>query len=271
MTDQDGRRVDCAVRAARSGASVAADSFRSAHDVETKSSKTDVVTQVDHAAQDRVVQSITEVYPDEPIVGEEGKRAGSVPPDGTAWIVDPIDGTANYVRGIPTFCTAVAAVEDGTPTVAALVFPVQGDTYVFDGESARLNDDVVSASDRTDPHVCTVSPTLWWDRNRRDEYAKACSEIVHRFADLRRVRCAQAELAMVATGAQDATFANVPAHPWDTVAGVSLIRAAGGTVTELDGSPWRHDSESLVASNGEIHDEVLAAARAVEELAESRQ
>src|SRR6056297_1250837 len=103
MTDQDGRRVDCAVRAARSGASVAADSFRSAHDVETKSSKTDVVTQVDHAAQDRVVQSITEVYPDEPIVGEEGKRAGSVPPDGTAWIVDPIDGTANYVRGIPTF------------------------------------------------------------------------------------------------------------------------------------------------------------------------
>ncbi|AGB16041.1 inositol monophosphatase/fructose-1,6-bisphosphatase family protein [Halovivax ruber XH-70] len=261
-------RVDVAVDAASAGAAVAQNAFRSDLAVETKSSKTDVVTQADRDAQRAVIERIETAYPNERIVGEEDEQSGAIPDDGRAWIVDPIDGTANFVAGIPTFCTAVAAVDDGEAIAAALDFPVTGDQYVFDGTDAWLNDDELAVSDRADPHVCTVSPTLWWGRDRRDEYASACSEIVHRFADLRRVRCAQAELAMVASGAQDGTFANVSAHPWDTVAGVSLVRAAGGTVTDLDGNQWRHDSDGLVASNGEIHSELLEAANAVDDVAE---
>ena len=68
---------------------------------------------------------------------------------------------------------------------------------------------------------------------------------------------------MVASGALDATLANVVAYPWDTVAGVALVRAAGGVVTDLDGDTWEPDSEGLVASNGEIHDDALDAARAI--------
>ncbi|MFC3959956.1 inositol monophosphatase family protein [Halovivax cerinus] len=260
-------RVDVAIEAAAAGARVAADSFRSTLDVETKSNETDFVTQADRDAQNRVVETIRDQYRDEPIVGEESGRDGAVPEAGAAWIVDPIDGTANYVAGIPTFCTAVACTVDGDAVVATLDFPVLGDRYVFDGDRVERNGEDVHVSDRTEPQACTVSPTLWWDRDRREEYARACAEIVHRFADLRRVRCAQAELAMVAAGALDGTFANVSAHPWDTVAGVAMVRAAGGTVTDLDGRPWRLDSDGIVASNGEIHDEVLEAARAVDERA----
>ncbi|WP_254862867.1 inositol monophosphatase family protein [Halovivax gelatinilyticus] len=252
-----------ALEAAKDGASVAENAFRTEFDVETKASKTDLVTRIDRDAQRAVVERIRTVAPEDVIVGEEGDLPKEVPASGRAWIVDPIDGTANFVRGVPTFATAVAVVSDGDPLAAAVVFPILGDAYVV-GDDPRLNGTPLSVSDRDDPHICTVSPGLWWDRDRRDEYARACAEIVHRFGDLRRVGCAQAELSMVASGALDATIANVSAPPWDTVAGAALVSAAGGTVTDLDGEPWDHTSAGLVASNGSIHEEALAAARAIE-------
>jgi len=80
------------------------------------------------------------------------------------------------------------------------------------------------------------------------------------------IGCAQAVLSMVASGALDGVITNVQANPWDSVAGVHLIREAGGTVTDIHGDPWRHDSTGIVASNGLIHDEVLAATRAIDGL-----
>ncbi|WP_247728674.1 inositol monophosphatase family protein [Halovivax limisalsi] len=254
-----------ALEAARAGAAVARESFRQELSVETKANQMDVVTQADREAQDAVVGRIREAAPDDAIVGEEDGTPSSIPASGRTWIVDPIDGTANYVRGVPTFATAVAAVAGDETLAGATVFPVLDDTYVVSGEEPRLNGDPITVSERADPKICTVSPGLWWDRDRRDEYARACDEIVHRFGDMRRVGCAQAELAMVATGALDAMIANVAAAPWDTVAGVELVRTAGGTVTDLEGEPWTVDSEGLVASNGRIHGTALAAASAIED------
>ncbi|WP_290810327.1 inositol monophosphatase [Halovivax sp.] len=252
-----------AIEAARAGGMVARESFRSEIEVETKSSKTDLVTRADRDAQRTVGDRIRASYPDEPIVGEEDDELTALPETGSAWIVDPIDGTANFVRGISTFATAVAAVADGEPVASSLVFPALGDAYAAGPDGAWRDGERLAVSERDDPEVCAVCPTLWWGRDGREEYARACREIVERFGDLRRFGCAQAELAMVASGALDATLTNVEANPWDTVAGVQLIRAAGGTVTDLEGDRWRHDSTGLVASNGRIHDEALAAARAI--------
>ena len=257
-------RERLALEAASAGATVAATSFRTAISVETKTSKTDLVTDADRDAQRTVVGRIRESYADEPIVAEEDGGDGTLPAAESFWIVDPIDGTANFVRGVATFCTAVAGVADGSTVAAALVFPALSDTYALADGQALLNDEPLAVSERSDPSICTVSPTLWWNRERREEYSRACRAIVHRFGDLRRVGCAQAELAMVASGALDATLANVAAYPWDTVAGVALVRAAGGTVTDLDGDRWEPDSEGLVASNGEIHDDALDAARTID-------
>jgi myo-inositol-1(or 4)-monophosphatase len=275
-------RATVVERAAHAGADVAASTFRSDIAVETKSGKTDVVTQADRDAQARVIETIRKAYPEDAIVGEESLEPRStdeasgpdpraedalkeVPDDGPAWVIDPIDGTNNYVRSLRVWGTAVAAVVDGDPVAAATVCPALGDVWTAGGDGAYRNGNPVSTSDETDPEQCTVAPTVWWGLDRRDEYAAACREVVERFADMRRFGCAQATLAMVADGSIDATITNVDTNPWDTVGGVHLVRQAGGVVTDLDGEPWRHDSTGLVASNGEeaIHEEALAAVRGI--------
>ena len=257
-------RADCALRAAESGAKLAAESFREDIDVETKAGKIDVVTQADRDAQRRVAATIRDAYPDEPIVGEEDATPGSVPDGGPAWIVDPIDGTANFVRGIPMWTTSVAATVDGEAVAGATVCPASDDTFVLESGEAFLNGELLSVSDRTDPEAFVVVPTMWWEFDRRSEYADACRGLVERFGDMRRFGSAQFELALCASGAAEGVVTNVETHPWDTVVGVGLVEAAGGTVTDIHGDPWRHDSRGLVASNGTAHDVVLDAARAAE-------
>lgn len=263
-TEDAHQRADVAVRAAQAGATVAVDAFRTDIPIERKSGKTDVVTQADRDAQEAVIDVVREEYPDDSIVGEEEGALKQVPEAGPAWIVDPIDGTNNFVNGIRAFGTAVAAVVDGEPIAGASAFPALEDTYRVGPAGAFRNDEALSVSDRTDPETGTVCPTIWWNRDERDQYAAATRAIVDRFADLRRFGCAQLELAMVASGALEGTFTNLPTHAWDTVVGVHLIREAGGTVTDLTGDRWRYDSTGLVASNGILHDEVLAAAREIE-------
>jgi myo-inositol-1(or 4)-monophosphatase len=255
-------RVAVAERAAEAGAAVAYDAFREGIAVETKGGKTDVVTQADRDAQRRVIEVIHETFPDDAIVGEEDDELKAVPDEGAAWVVDPIDGTNNFVRNMRLWCTAVAAVVDGEPVASAVVLPAFGDTYVA-SEQTRRNGDPVSVSAESDPEKCAVTPTFWWDFDARDEYTEACREIVTRFGDLRRFGSAQAVLAFVADGALDGALTNLAANPWDTVAGAHLVRQAGGTVTDLAGDHWRHDSTGIVASNGAVHDDVLAAARNV--------
>lgn len=260
-------RADLAERAARAGGAVAAGFFRRDVAVETKAGKTDVVTRADRDAERQVVAAIRTEY-DDPVVGEEGVAAGEgakqVPETGPAWLVDPIDGTSNFVRGTPLWATSVAAMVDGAAVAAANVLPELGDVYVATDEGAALNGEAIAVSEETDPEAMAVSPTIWWPRERRDEYAVACRETVERFGDLCRHGSAQAVLSMVATGALDGAFTNVHPSPWDTVAGALLVEQAGGRVTDLEGDPWRHDSQGLVASNGRAHDELLAAARATE-------
>ncbi|WP_128476102.1 inositol monophosphatase family protein [Halorussus pelagicus] len=261
MTDDAEERLAVAKRAASTGSEIAAESFRADIEVETKSEKTDVVTEADRQTQRRVIEVIREEYPDDAIVGEEEDELKEVPDEGDAWVIDPIDGTNNYVRSIPVWTTSVAAVRDGEPVAAVNDCPALGETYVAGRDGTYRDGDSVSVSEKTDPETFAVAPTIWWGFDRREEYAAICRELVERFADIRRFGSAQVTLGMVAAGSLEGTVTNVDPNPWDTVAGVHMVRQAGGTVTDLQGDPWRHDSESLVASNGETHDELVAAVR----------
>ncbi|EMA46287.1 inositol monophosphatase family protein [Halococcus saccharolyticus] len=255
MTDTEAR-ADLVARAADAGARVALASFREELTVETKADKTDVVTQIDRDAQRRVVETIREKY-DEPVVGEEEGTSKAIPEKGPAWVVDPIDGTNNFVRGLRIWGTSVASVVDGEPVAAATVLPALADTYLTGAERVTLNGDPVRVSDREDSDAFVVDPILLDDTTD----TAGVDVLAERFGDFRRLGCAQATLAAVASGSLDAAITTVRMHPWDTIAGAHMIRNAGGTVTDLDGEPWRHDSRGLVASNGAAHDEVLAAAR----------
>lgn len=261
MTNDADERAAVARRAAEAGGAVALETFRTGLDIETKAGKTDYVTLADHEAQARVIEVIGETFPDEPVIGEEDGVPSALPDDGRAWVVDPIDGSNNYVRGLPTWSTSVAAVMDGEPVAAATQLPVFDDTYVAADDRTMRNGEPVEVSDLADPDRCTVVPTIWWPMDRREEYARAVGGIVRRFGDMRRLGSVQAVLAYIAGGSLDGALTNVLANPWDTVAGVHLVRQAGGTVTDLAGERWRHDATGLVVSNGAVHDEVLAVAQ----------
>jgi myo-inositol-1(or 4)-monophosphatase len=265
MTSDDAERALVARRAAEAGAEVALDGFRTGIDVETKAGKTDVVTQADRDAQRRVIEVVRESYVEDAVVGEEEEELKAVPESGAAWVIDPIDGTNNYVRNLRTWATSVAAVVDGEAVGAATVLPALGDTYAVGPDGATLNDEPASVSDRTDPETFAVAPTIWWDFDSRGEYAALCRGLVDRFADVRRVGCAQAVLGMVAAGQLEGAVTNVRVNPWDSVAGVAMVWAAGGVVTDLDGDRWEPGARGLVASNGEAHDLLLDAAREAED------
>lgn len=262
-------RLAVARAAATAGGERALEDFRSDLPVETKAGPTDFVTEADRAAQRAVVSEIRETFPEDPIVGEEDETPSTVPDDGPAWVIDPIDGTANYVRGVHNWTTAVAAVVDGEPVAAVVVAPALGDVYAAGADGTTRNGEPIHVSTTTDPDAAAVCPTLWWSRDRRDEFAAIASAVVERFADCRRIGSAQYELALVADGALDATIANVYAHPWDTIAGAHLVRRAGGRVTDVEGDCWRHDARGIVASSGELHEEALAATRAGDRAANS--
>jgi myo-inositol-1(or 4)-monophosphatase len=258
-------RADCALRAAEAGGAVALGSFREGLSVETKDGKTDVVTKADRDAQRQVEASIRDTFPGEPIVGEEDDEPSRVPEDGPAWIVDPIDGTNNFVRGVPLWTTSVAATVDGEVVAGATACPALEETFTLADGEAALDGERLTVSDRIDPETFTVVPTIWWALDRRAEYADICRGIVDRFGDMRRFGAAQYSLALCAAGSVEGVVTNVRADPWDTVVGAGLVEAAGGTVTDIEGDPWRHDSVGLVASNGTAHETVLAAARAAEQ------
>ncbi|MBV0903285.1 inositol monophosphatase family protein [Haloarcula salina] len=271
MTDAH-HRAAVAERAARAGGVVAREGFRGSFSVESKANKNDLVTELDRDAQRQVVATVRAEFPtdaflcEEPVTtlgaGENAEGAtevDDVPERGPAWIVDPIDGTANYVRGMRLWATSVSAVVDGEPVASATYAPSQGDLYAVGPESATRDGTELAVSDRTDPETFAVAPVGWWDRDERGEFGSLCTAIAERFGDVRRLGSFQLTLAHVADGALEGLICTRPMNPWDTVAGVQLVRRAGGTVTDLDGEPWSHDSAAMVASNGEAHDALVAA------------
>lgn len=252
---EDGDRAALAERAARAGGEAAAAQFRTGLAVEEKGPG-DHVTAADHAAQERVVETLR-AGSDAPIVTEETGQADVVP-GGPAWVVDPIDGTTNFSRGVPVWACSVAALHDGEPVAAATAMPAIGDVVVA-GDAARRNGEPIAVSDETEPASVAVAPTSWGDFADREALAAGMATLVRRFGKPRRLGSMQTALALVASGGLDAVVASHDPHPWDSIAGVHLVRAAGGQATTWDGDRWRHDDATLVASNGAVHEAVLAA------------
>ncbi len=272
------RLVDALDAAAAAGAAVALEGFRTDLDVETKTGRFDRVTAVDRAVQRRVRESLAAAS-DAPFVGEEEDARKRVPERGPAWVVDPIDGTNNFVGGGPIWAVAVAATRDGEPVAAVTRLPVVGDAYVVgppgpdaaanegtassaDGVAdavPRRNGDPIRVSDRSDPGSLTINPIFGFSDRHRRHHRRVMETVFDSFGDFRRIGCAQAALASVASGEVDAAVSTVELSPWDTVGGVRLVRAAGGRVTDVHGDRWRPGATGLVASNGRAHGALVEA------------
>lgn len=208
--------------------------------VETKSSGTDMVTEMDLAAEQAVVEAIRAERPDDAILGEEGAaEAGTT---GVRWIIDPLDGTTNYLYRLPVWAVSVAAEVDGEIVAGAVHDPVHQETFrTVRGGGATLNGGELNRASgwsREPPELATalVATGFSYDPATRREQAVALAGIIHRVRDVRRAGAAALDLCWVAAGRLDLYYES-GLQPWDWAAAALVATEAGIIVGGLDGGP----------------------------------
>jgi len=214
-------------------------------EVTTKTSRTDVVTEMDRAAEHLIVKGILDARPDDAILAEEGSTAqgGS----GVRWIIDPLDGTTNYTYGYPAFAVSLGIEVDGTGTVGVVVDPSRGETFTaVRGGVPCLNGRPIVASKKTDLATALVATGFGYVAEQRARQAAVLATVLPSVRDIRRAGSAALDLCWVACGRVDAYY-EFGIQPWDMAAGAVIAAAAGARVCALDGGP--PSQESIVAAS----------------------
>ena len=192
----------------------------------TKSSETDLVTEADQWSEERIVERLSDARPQDEIVSEEGRRVTGT--SGVRWLVDPIDGTTNFVYGYPGFSVSIAAEVDGHPTVGVIVDPILNEVFAAArGEGATRNGQRIQVSSLTDLSRALVATGFGYQRDHRRRQAEQLVDILPNIGDIRRMGGAALDLASVACGRVDAFFEKGLAA-WDVAAGRVLLAEAGG-------------------------------------------
>jgi myo-inositol-1(or 4)-monophosphatase len=207
--------------------------------VDTKSTGTDMVTEMDRASERLVVDGLVAARPDDGILGEEGTdRAGT---SGVRWVVDPLDGTTNYLYGHAGFAVSIGAQLDGTTVVGVVHDPLHGDVFTATlGGGAFRNGVPIHVSEETELGRALVATGFGYRPERRALQAAALARIIPDLRDIRRMGAASVDLCSVACGRTDAYYER-GLQPWDHVAGALIAREAGALVGHLDGGPEDDD------------------------------
>jgi myo-inositol-1(or 4)-monophosphatase len=203
--------------------------------VGSKSTHTDPVTEMDHAAERLLVDRIRAARPDDGLLGEEGASVAGT--SGITWVIDPIDGTVNYLYSIPAYAVSVG-VRIGDDVVAgAVVNPVSGEVWTARrGHGAQLNGDPVTVNPPPDLAMALVGTGFGYDAARRARQADILRQVVPRVRDVRRAGSAALDLCAVACGRLDGYYEQ-GLNPWDLAAGGLIATEAGASVAGLRGRP----------------------------------
>lgn len=220
----------------------------------------DVVTAADREAEALIRRRLAQVDPDVPVLGEEGDGAAArsgTRPSGPCWIVDPLDGTINFVQGIPIFAVSIGLVEHGVPQLGVVHAPALGQT--FHGGPG------VGCFEGPRPVAVSVTPLLEeaivatgfaYERDASADHNLDNVEPMARATrGIRRMGAAALDLAYVASGRLDG-FWELHLAPWDVAAGAALVRAAGGRITDMRGGEDWLFGRHIVASNGLLHEPI---------------
>ena len=228
--------------------------------------RSDLVTEADLAAQETVRQTLREAFPTHSMIGEEDPPEALVRRKSSefCWIVDPLDGTTNYVHGVPFFCVSLALEYFGKLIVGVVYNPASGECFTAEvGKGAQLNGKPIQASGVTTLDEALISAGFPAAVTRDDLDLRLFNEVVLVSQSVRRSGSAALNLAYVAAGRFDALWA-CQTKVWDVAAGTLLIREAGGTVTAFDGEPLASpNGPVLAASTPQLHEAMSEMIRAV--------
>lgn len=240
-----------AVRAALAAGDVLMDHYgHRATGIDTKSSTTDPVSDADRASERLLLDLITSARPDDGVLAEEGGAETST--SGFTWIVDPLDGTVNYLYRIPVWCVSIA-VEDPEGTLVGVVHdPNRAETFTaIRGRGARLNEEPIGVSEAAELDTALIGTGFSYDAEARKVQARLVTRILPRARDIRRGGSAALDLAALACGRLDGFF-EAPMEPWDKAAGLLIAREAGAEATALP-PPVAGLSPGLIAANPSLH------------------
>ena len=251
--------LNVAIKAARSAGVII---NRAALDVESvrvsqKMAK-DFVTEVDQASENIIIDTLLTAYPDHGILAEESGQTRGNPQSEHIWIIDPLDGTTNFIHGFPFYCVSIALQSKGRIEQAVVYDPTRNDLFTSTrGRGAFMNDRRLRVSKRLNLEECLISTGFPFRPD--DDYAtylQLASQVMKRTAGLRRPGAAALDLAYVAAGFCDGFF-ELGLHPWDMAAGSLLITEAGGLVGNFTGEADYLYQRECMAANPKIYAQLV--------------
>ncbi len=201
--------------------------------ISTKTSATDMVTEMDRAAERLIVDALRAARPGDAIVGEEGTADEGT--TGVRWVVDPLDGTTNYLYGFPAFAVSIAAEVDGRSEVGVVADPVHGETFAaVRGSGATSNGRPIGCTAAADLATALIGTGFSYETGRRSRQAEVLTSVLPAVRDIRRAGAASVDLCWVACGRLDGYYEK-GLQPWDFAAGALIAAEAGAVPGDLDG------------------------------------
>jgi myo-inositol-1(or 4)-monophosphatase len=250
--------IDAALAAGR----LIREQFGRVQAVELKGER-DLVTAVDRAAEALIVEQLRAAFPEHAIHAEEGTGGEQGAAD-HCWFVDPLDGTTNYAHGYPFFAVSVAYAEQGTVRVGVVYDPLREELFTAaEGAGAYLNGQRLRVSATTRLQRSLLISGFPYDRADMPRALRLWTALLPLAQGLRRDGAAALDLCYVAAGRADG-FWERHLQPWDLAAGALIVREAGGQVTDFRGAALDLQGGEVVATNGRIHAELVAALQAAE-------
>ena len=247
--------LELAKSAAKEAGDLVLEGLDAKRNVSSKSGPTDLVTQYDQSSQELIVEKIQESYPGHSILAEEEL---GVEKSSTKWIIDPLDGTTNYIHNYPLFDVSIGVESDGEMMVGVVHIPVLNETYTaVKGSGAALNGEPISVTGNDELTSSLLSTGFPYDKGLVPRAIEVFSNMVRESRGIRRDGAAAMDLAFVAGGRYDG-FWELGLAPWDVAAGSLIIEEAGGMVTDFSGQEHDiYDSRGIVATNGNFHSELI--------------
>jgi len=224
----------------------------------SKKRPNDFVTEIDQAAEDAIIGTLSKAYPGHAILAEESGASAAGDGSEYRWVIDPLDGTTNFIHGFPQYCVSIALMHKGRVTQAVIFDPTRNELFTATrGAGAYLNDRRIRVSRRVqlaDSLVGTGFP--FRNLAHLDRYVAMFKDVTRNCAGIRRAGSAALDLAYVACGRLDA-FWEIGLAPWDMAAGSLLITEAGGLIGDLRGEPGYLDSGEVVGGNPRVFGQMM--------------
>ncbi len=251
--------LNVAIKAARAAGAII---NRAALDVEairiSQKQVNDFVTEVDHASEKVIIDTLLTAYPDHGILAEESGREFGNPLADHIWIIDPLDGTTNFIHGFPVYCVSIALQVRGKIEQAVIYDPTRNDLFTATkGRGAFMNDRRLRVSKRIRLQECIISTGFPFRKGDNfNQYLRMMGDVMQRTAGLRRPGSAALDLAYVAAGFTDGFF-ETGLSPWDVAAGSLLVTEAGGLIGNFTGESDFLEQKECLAGAPRIYGQLV--------------